>query len=174
MKIEFEMEPVTLKINGQEIVADPNKFHASWLARVIEYGTRRLPNDTHSGEQGATKEELVRKMIADMESGEPMPEKTRAAPKAKADPVRKMARDLATTFLAESLAKAMGKDAKVWAENPKTAHLFRLTEKGAVRFDLAAIDEWMEGYKAKRDFMADAQAALAKVEAKVDLGDLGL
>ena len=104
-----------------------------------------------------------------------------AARQSSADPVRKLAREMATTFLTASLTAALGKDMSVWAKQDKLKALFRFTDKGHARFDLAAVDKWMEANKAKRDYMAEAKAELDKAKAfNVDsdtdalFADLGL
>ena len=101
--------------------------------------------------------------------------------KSSADPVRKLARDMATTFLATTLTAALGKDISVWAKQDKLKTLFRFTDKGSARFDLAAVDQWMEANKGKRDYMAEAKAELDRAKAfNVDsdaealVADLGL
>jgi hypothetical protein len=166
-----------MKVNGQLITIDPAKLHESWVKRCLDYGIRQLINDTYSGEKGQTKYDLCRAMAADMQNGEPMPEKERKASVAKADPVRKLARDLATTALVEIFSRMhKTKEQKVWAEHEKTAKFFRQTEKGALRFDLAQVDAWMETYTA-RNFMAEAKETLDKasdVADDVDWAEFGL
>lgn len=172
--IETTETAFEIKINGEVLVVDLAKMHPTWVAAHLRKAAQRFLNDKYSGESGQTKLDAIRADLADMHKGEAMPERERKASVSTADPVRKMARDLATTFLKTSLEKAMGKDASTWAKNPKTAHLFKTTEKGNVRFDLAAVDAWMVTFAAKQDFMQSARDAMAEAEEQVDLGDLGL
>lgn len=178
MEKTLTLGSVIMRADGQELAMDLSKMHESWLVRIVEYGARRLVNDTYSGEKGAEKVELCRAMIAEMENGAPMPQKERKAPSAsKADPVRKLARDLATTFLTQSLAAKLGKDMAVWAAQESLKTLFTFTEKGNAKFDLQGVDKWMASYVAKRDFMQEAQEQIAKAQsagADLDLSDLGL
>ena len=165
----------TMKVNGVELHFATERMHQSWIERALEYGVRQLVNDTYSGEKGQVKFELCRTMLADMMSGEPMPVKERKSPVARGtDAVRTLARDKATSFLVAGLTKKFGKDMAIWAKQPALQKLFRFTEKGNARFDLAAVDEWMEGaIKAQRDFMQEAREELESAD---DLGleDLGL
>ncbi len=103
-------------------------------------------------------------------------ERQRATGASKVDPVRKLARDMATTFLTQSLTARIGKDMAKWAKEPKLAALFTFTEKGNARFDLQAVDKWMQGFAA-RDFMAEAKVQIESAQsagAGLDLADLGL
>lgn len=178
MEKTLTLGSVIMKADGIELAMDLSKMHESWLVRIVEYGARRLVNDTYSGEKGAEKVECCRAMIAEMENGAPMPQRERkAASASKADPVRKLARDLATTFLTQSLAARLGKDMSVWAAQDSLKALFTFTEKGNAKFDLGGVDKWMASYTAKRDFMAEAQEQIAKAQsagADLDLSDLGL
>lgn len=166
------------KIGGVEFVIDYSKMHPTVVADHLLKAAQRYVNDS----LGSTKDELpsvradmARLAFAEVHSGNPLPVKERkASVTSAADPVRKMARDLATTFLVTQFKAAMPGDEKVWAKNPKTEKFFRATEKGHVRFDLGAVDEWMKAYAAKRDFVAEAKASLESVKEEVDLSDLGL
>lgn len=163
-----------IKIDGKELVVDFAKMDATWIAAHLKKAAQRFLNDKYAGEDAATKFEAISADLHLMHSGAPMPERERKVSSATtADPVRKLAREMATTFLAASLAKKLGKDMSVWAKEPKLAKLFRFTEKGAARFDLGAVDDWMAGYTA-RDFMAEAKAELDKAGSGIDLDDLGL
>ena len=172
---------VEMKVNGHPLRLDTAKLHPTWLDFCLAYGVKQKINDTYSGEKGQTKYDLCAAMIRDMESGEAMPERERKAPQAaKADPVRKMARDLATTFLTARFRAAFKTDdMSVWAKNDKAAKYLRFTEKGSARFDLAKVDEWIDAFAKQdggQDFMAQAKAALAESQALADvaLDDLGL
>lgn len=154
-----------IKINGESLVVDFAKMHPTWIAAHLRKAAQRYLNDKYSGEDAATKLDAIRMDLAEIHKGEPMLDKERKAPQASADPVRKLAREMATTFLAASLTAALGKDMSVWAKQDKLKTLFRFTEKGHARFDLAAVDKWMESNKAKRDYMAEAKAELDKAKA---------
>lgn len=163
-----------IKINGEELSVDFAKMDPTWIAAHLRKAAQRFLNDKYSGETGQTKLDMIKTDLHQMHSGQAMPERERKANVSTSDPVRKMARDLATSFLKTNLEKAMGKDYAKWADNPKTAHLFKMTEKGNVRFDLGAVDAWMESFKDKQDFMQSARDALAEADDALDLGDLGL
>lgn len=172
---------VEMKVNGQPLFLDLSKAHQSWLDFFMAYGAKQKINDTFSQEKGQTKFDLCAAMIRDVESGEPMPERERKAPQAsKADPVRRMARDLAATYLTGRFRAAFKTDdMAVWAKNDKARHFLRFTEKGSARFDLGKLDEWMTAFATAdggRDFMAEARDALATLapQAEVDLSDLGI
>lgn len=174
--MEFKTELKLTQGNGDRVALaiDFGKMHESWVRRCMEYGARRLVNDTYSGEKGDVKVHLCKAMLDDMHNGLPMPEKERkASGVSKADPVRKLARDKASTFLTQSLAKKLGKDMAIWAKEPKLAKLFTFTEKGNAKFDLGAIDEWIKGYTA-RDFVQEAKDELAQAQSDIDFDDLGL
>ena len=170
-----------IKIDGQEFIVDYSTMHPTWVAAHLRKAAQRFLNDKYSGEDGPTKRELIAADLKDIATGAPMPERERKAPSAaKADPVRKMARDLATTFLTARFRAAFKTDDMgVWAKNEKAAKYLRFTEKGSARFDLAKVDEWIDAFAKQeggQDFMAQAQAALAESQAlaEVDLDDLGL
>lgn len=164
-----------MKVNGVELSFDTSRMHETWVKRVLAYGVKQLVNDTYSGERGELKYSLCSAMLEDMMSGKPLEEKARkTAVTGGTDPIRKLARDKATTFLAAGLVAKFGKDMSIWAAQPQLKGLFRFTDKGAARFDLAAVDQWMEGpIKVKRDFMAEAAEELSH-EGDVSLDDLGL
>jgi len=153
---------------------DFTKLHPTWVAAHLKKAAQRYLNDKYSGEKGNDKLELIRLDLADMHKGDPMPERERKVGVAVADPVRKLARQIATTVLTDTFAKVFGKDSKAWAGEAKIAHLFKLTDAGNVRYDLAAVDAWMDGQAkaGKRDYMAEAKAQL-ETPVKVDLADLG-
>lgn len=165
----------TMKVNGVELHFGTARMHESWIARALEYGVKQLVNDTYSGEKGQVKHDLCRAMLADMMNGKPMPVKERKAPTARGiDAVRALAREKATSFLVAGLTKKFGKDMATWAAQPALQKLFRFTEKGTARFDLVAVDVWMEGaIKAQRDFMQEAREELESAE-DIGLEDLGL
>ncbi len=162
----------TIKINGEELVVDFAKMHPTWIAAHLRKAAQRFLNDKYSGEAAADKLAMIKLDLAEMHRGEAMPERERKAPTQSADPVRKLAREMATTFLAASLTAALGKDMSVWAKQPQLAKLFRFTDKGAARFDLGAVDDWMEANKAKRDYMAEAKAEIDRAKAFEDNSDM--
>ena len=169
-------EALVVKIDGIELAMAPRKMHETVLIRALEYGLRRAVNDKYSGEKGATKVELVRKLIADWEAGAELEGRSRGMAKTKVTETRKLARELATSYLTASLSKKLGNDMSAWAKVEKLAKLFRFTDKGAARFDLDAVDAWMEEFAAKdggKDFMAEAVAMLDTPK-DIDLDDLGL
>jgi len=173
--MQFTTELKLTQGNGDRVALaiDFSRMHESWIKRCMEYGARRLVNDTYSGEKGDEKIQLCKLMLDEMHNGQPMATKERKAATSKADPVIKLARDKATTFLTASLTKKLGKDMSTWAKEPKLAKLFSFTDKGNARFDLKAIDEWMKGYTA-RDFVQEAKDELATASDDLDLDDLGL
>lgn len=170
-----------IKIDGQEFIVDFSAMHPTWVTAHLRKAAQRYLNDKHAGVDGPTKRDLVAADLKDMALGNPMPQKERKAPQAaKADPVRKMARDLATTFLTTRFRAAFKTDdMSVWAKNDKAAKYLRFTEKGSARFDLAKVDEWIDSFAEQdggQDFMEQARSALADSEAAedVDLEALGL
>lgn len=178
MEIKFDFEgPVQIKINGQPLHVHPGKMHPTFLARCLEYGIRRHVNDANASLKEDVKLEACTALVAEMNAGkEYVVARQVGSGVVKADPVRKMAREMATDFLTQQLAAKFGKDMNVWAKEEKLAKLFRFTDKGAARFDLEEVDAWMKGFAAKRDFMAEAKAEIERRAnaAKVDLDDLGL
>lgn len=174
--MQFQTELKLTQGNGDRVALaiDFSKMDQTWIKRCLEYGARRLVNDTYSGEKGDDKIALCKAMLDDMHSGKPLAEKERkAATGSKLDPVVKLARDKATTFLAASLTKKLGKDMSKWAAVPQLAKLFSFTEKGNARFDLKAVDEWISNYTA-RDFVQEAKDELAQAQTDIDFDDLGL
>jgi hypothetical protein len=174
-----------IKIDGKELTVDFSKMHASWITAHLRKAAQRYLNDKYSGEDAAIKYEAIAADLHAMHSGAPMPEKERKASVAsKADPVRKLARDLATTDLVATFkrnAKALGADEKAWALHETTAKYFRTTEKGSIRFDLDEVDNYIERAKVRakepKDFLADAKAQIDAASAateNIDLSDLGL
>jgi hypothetical protein len=165
-------------VAGEEFVVDFTRMHPSWVSAHLRKAAQRFVNDGLTGmtqELPSVKADAARKAFAAIHSGEAMPEKIRKAPSvSKIDLVRKLAREKATTFLTARLVKQLGKDMKVWAAQPKLAKLFTFTDKGNARFDLAAVDEWMDGFKSTRDFMAEAADELAIDADESGLDDLGL
>lgn len=178
MEIKFNLEgPVQIKINGQPLHVHPGKMHPSFLARCLEYGIRRHVNDAYASLKDDVKLEACTALVAEMNSGAGFVVTRQAGSGVpKADPVQKMARELATDFLTTQLTAKLGKDMNVWAKEEKLQKLFRFTDKGAARFNLEEVDVWMKAYQAKRNFMAEARVELDRRAAvvKVDLADLGL
>lgn len=163
-----------IKINGQPLTVDFSKMDASWVTAHLKKAAQRFLNDKYSGEEAAIKFECIAADLHEMHSGRVMPKVERRAAQSKADPVMKLARDKATTFLTAQLTAKLGKDMSVWAKNEKLAKLFTFTEKGNAKFDLAAVDQWIKEYTAKRDFVQEAKDELAMATDGVDLDDLGL
>lgn len=173
MNLETTEHLFTITINGQDLEVDFSRMHPTVIAAHLKKSAQRFLNDKYSGESGQTKLDLVRADLHLFHSGAPMPERERKASVSKADPVQALARDKAATFLATALTAKLGKDMSVWAKQPQLAKLFRFTEKGAARFDMAALDQWIADYKA-RDFIAEAREELAQATAGMDFADLGL
>jgi len=156
---------VTLKINGQELNVDLSKAHETWIEHLLTYGARRFPNDSFSGEKGQTKYDLVRDLLAEIESGEPKPEKTRSRASAPADPIEALAfktakGDLLARFKMETGA---GKIADIVAAgNAAVNKYFRETENGPVWNEEEVknfIDRMAEAKK--RDYRAEAKTMLS-------------
>ena len=157
---------VTLKINGQEITADTNKMHESWIEKCLAYGVRRLPNDTYSSEKGATKYDLVKGLIADMESGEPAPVRMQGSGGTPKDPVEALARKNAKADLT-GMFRAITEATKAvdFAQHEKVAPFFNMMERdtGLVAvWNEETVGAWMakQAESGKRDYMADAKALL--------------
>lgn len=168
---------VTLKINGQEIHADTEKFHESWIEKCLAYGVRRLPNDSYSGEKGGTKFDLVKALIKDMESGEAAPVRVQGTGRSSADPVQSLARknakaDLSGMFRAvTSATKAID-----FAKHEKVAPFFNMVEREsgevAAVWNEETVTAWMMKQKEakKRDYLADAKAIIeSATDAEDDL-----
>lgn len=174
--MDYQTELKLTQANGDKVLLgiDFAKMHESWIKRCMEYGARRLVNDTYSGEKGDEKVALCKAMLDEMHNGKPMQVRERKAPTgSKVDPVQRLARDKATTFLTAQLTAKLGKDTAVWAKNEKLAKLFSFTEKGNAKFDLGAVDQWIKDFD-KRDFVQEAKDELAMATDGVDLDDLGL
>jgi hypothetical protein len=168
---------VTLKINGQEIHADTDKMHESWIAKCLAYGVRRLPNDTYSGDKGATKYDLVSKLIADMESGEPAPVRVQGSGRSPANPIEALARKNAKADLT-GMFRAVTECTKAvdFAQHPKVAPFFNRSVKDGVEsavWNEDSVSSWMgkQAKAGKRDYLADAKAVIESanaVEADLD------
>lgn len=165
---------VTLKINGQEIHADTDKFHESWIAKCLAYGVRRLPNDSFSGEKGELKYDRVKLLIADMESGKEAPVRVSSG-KSSVDPVTALARKTAKATLT-NMFKAITKAGKAldFAKHEKCAPFFTIKEledKTTVAvWKEETVTAWMTKQKdsGKIDFMADAKAYIEATKAVAD------
>lgn len=152
---------VTFKINGAEIHVETDKMHETWINRCLEYGVRRLVNDTFSAEKGNVKFDLCRSMAAEMQSGKPIAEKVSRA-KVDSDPVTSLAVKTAKQDLL-AIFKKLTSCAKIedMAKHEKIAPYF--AEVGG---KLAWADDKVLAYigkqkeSGKRDYMADAQTAL--------------
>lgn len=161
----MEFQKVELKVNGQTLVVDPNKLHPTWLQKVVEYGCRRFPNDSFSGEKGQTKFDLVAGLLNDMQSGEPMPERTPRRSAAPKDPIAALAFKTAKTLLLD-IFKTRTERSKIadivdFGDEAINAY-FRDTDNGPV-WNEESIYAFIEKQKeaGKRDFMKEAEAALA-------------
>ena len=159
---------VMLKINGQELQADTSKMDESWIAKCLAYGVRRLPNDTYSGEKGATKYDLVSKLIADMESGEPAPVRVQGSGRSPANPVEALARKNAKADLTGMFRAVTDKTKAIdFAQHEKVAPFFTIVKGDSPEQDRAVWNEetvtaWMAKQKdaKKRDYLADAAAII--------------
>ncbi len=170
---------VTLKINGQEIEANTDKFHESWIAKCLAYGVRRLPNDSYSGEKGKTKFDLVKALIADMESGKEAPVRVQGSGKSSADPVVSLARKNAKADLTGMFRAVTGATkAMDFALHEKVAPFFNIVKGDTDKDNRAVWNEetvtaWMGKQKeaGKRDYAADAKAIIesaASAESDLD------
>ena len=162
---------VTLKINGQELQADTDKMHETWIAKCLAYGVRRLPNDTYSGEKGATKYDLVSKLIADMESGEPAPVRVQGSGRSPADPVEALARKNAKADLTGMFRAVTGATKAVdFATHEKVAPFFTMVEREsgvAAVWNEETVTAWIaKQFNAKkRNYLADAEAVISGANA---------
>ena len=169
---------VTLKINGQEIQANTDKMHESWIAKCLAYGVRRLPNDTYSGDKGAVKYDLVSKLIADMESGEPAPVRVQGSGRAPSNPIEALARKNAKADLTGMFRAVTGETkAIMFAQHEKVAPFFTVVKGDSPEQDRAVWNEetvtaWIAKQKdaKKRDYMKDAKSIIESAsEAEADL-----
>lgn len=166
---------VTLKINGQEIHADTDKFHESWIAKCLAYGVRRLPNDSYSGEKGGTKFDLVKALIADMESGKEAPVRVQGTGRASADPIVSLARKNAKADLTGMFRAVTGATKAIdFAVHEKVAPFFSVDtlEDGTHRatWNEDVVTAWMLKQKdsKKRDYLADAKAIIESATSAED------
>ncbi len=167
---------VTLKINGQEIVCDTDKLHESWRAKCLAYGVRRLPNDTYSGEKGALKYDMVKKLIADMESGNEAPVRVQGAGRSPADPVDALARKNAKADLTGMFRAVTGATKAIdFAAHEKVAPYFTVGEhvdNGPFAvWNEETVTTWMakQAESGKRDYQADAKAIIESAANESDL-----
>ena len=163
---------VTLKINGQELQADTDKMHETWIAKCLAYGVRRLPNDSYSGEKGKVKYDLVKALIADMESGKPAPVRAVGQGRTPADPVAALARKTAKATLTNMFKAVTGAGKALdFASHEKCAPFFTIK----VQDDNTKIAVWKEETvtawiakqkeSGKTDFIAEAKAFLEAAKA---------
>lgn len=178
--------PVT--VAGQEFVVDFGLMHPTWIEAHLRKAAQRYVNDSLTGMAGelpSVKAEAARLMFAEIHNGEAKAEKQRkAASVSKADPVLALARDLATTDLVAMLNKnkhVFGADEKAWAKHTATEKYFKVSEKGRVTFNLAAMDEYIAKAVTRKndpaDFMAIARERVdsaTTIAENVDLADFGL
>lgn len=169
---------VEMKTNGETILIDTAKFHQTWLARVIEYGARRLVNDTYSGEKGQEKVNLCRAMVREMESGvEYAPTRAARGTKVDADPVLSLALKNAKAGLVAQFQKHAPDCRKIvdLLAHPKigervAAYFMAQTGDKAPTWKDSAVIQWMEQIKdhpdpSKRiDYMADAERLLGAAD----------
>lgn len=165
----MKFETVTLKIKDTagkivEVQADPNKFHETWLAKVVEYGTRRFPNDSYSAIKGDNKVDMVKALVKEMESGEAMPERVRksAAP---SDPIGALVDKNAKADLMAVFKHRTGKGriADIVADSDTAINAyFNETESGH-SWNQEAVAKFVAKQKeaGKKDYRADAEAMLA-------------
>jgi hypothetical protein len=166
---------VTLKINGQEIHCETDNFHESWIAKCLAYGVRRLPNDSYSGEKGATKYDLVKALVGDMMSGKPAPERVKGTGRSSGDPVEALAYKNAKADLTAMFRKVTGfTKAADFATHEKVAPFFttHTSEGGTVStvWNMDNVAAWMtKQFEAgKRDYMGDAKATIEAVDTVED------
>lgn len=178
--------PVT--IAGQEFVVDFGLMHPTWVEVHLRKAAQRYVNDSltaMAGELPSVKAAAAALAFGEIHSGEAKAEKPRkAASISKADPVTALARDLATTDLTAMLNKnkhVFGQDEKTWAAHSATAKYFKVSEKGRVTFNMAAMDEYIAKAVTRKndpvDFVAIAQERVNSAETiadDVDLSDFGL
>lgn len=162
---------VTLKINGQELQADTDKMHESWIAKCLAYGVRRLPNDTYSGEKGEVKHDLVKKLLADMQSGEAAPVRVQGAGRSPANPVEALARKNAKADLTGMFRAVTGATKAIdFAKHEKVAPFFNMVEREtgeAAVWNEESVTSWITKQKEskKRDYLKDAKAIIESANA---------
>jgi hypothetical protein len=163
---------VELKINGMPLVADTDKMHQSWVDQCLMYGVRRYVNDSHSGAKGQDKYDACRMMIADMVSGEAMPERVRKTGGSSADPVEQLAMRNARAALTALFKRVTGKAKAVdMATHEKVAPFFAVADGKATWVD-ETVRAWVDKQAAdgKVDYFADAQATIDMADDDDDAG----
>ena len=171
MTNETQDRIVTLKIKDSEGAAVPikldlDKLHGTWIAKLLEYGARRFPNDTHSAAKGDEKVDAIKLMVREMEKGGEAPERVAGSGGSSGDPIKTLAlknakADLTALFRAVTDAtKALD-----FAKHEKVAPFFKVVEDRATWID-ETVEAWMakQAESGKRDYMADAKAT-------VEMGD---
>lgn len=160
------------KINGQPIAYDPAKMHESWLIAFLEKGMQRFANDKYSGEKGQTKFDLCAEIARQANSGDEMPEAERGSRRASvpddvALAIRNAKADLTVRF---KRLTGEGKIANMVAADKRVAKYFE--EKGDnVVWKDDAVQTWIDKQKESgtRDYLAEAQAALAVDVEEIDI-----
>lgn len=163
---------IELRINAANGKDDPTKWeyvrldlakaHPSWLARFMDYGSRRLLNDTFSAEKGMTKVELVRGLVADIESGEETTAR-RAKATVTLNDVEALALANAKADLTIMFKKATGlaKLADMAQASEKVAAYLEVGKDGKASWRNDAVMAWVEGRKAQgKDYLAEAEAVI--------------
>ena len=155
------------KVSGEFLPILPEKVDNTWLVEMLRYGAQRKINDMFAG-QGAEKLEMAKAQVQAINKGEAKPEQVRRSGGATADPVRKMARNMARDLLTLAFKKKTGlaKLADMAETSDKIAAYFHITDD-KITWNMQAIDAFMETKPGGRDFMAEADAAL-KVEVDLD------
>lgn len=175
MAMEFNLvgeTVVELKINvaqgkdspakWERITIDLGKAHASWLGRFMEYGTRRLLNDTFSQEKGQVKVDLVRDLVREIESGEET-QARRARATVTLNDVEALALANAKADLTIMFKKATGmaKLADMAEASEKVAAYLEVGKDGKASWKNDAVMAWVEGRKAQgKDYLAEAEAVI--------------
>lgn len=177
-----------VKIGGQDFVVDFSKMHPGWVALHLRKAAQRFVNDGLTGLAGelpSVKAAEAGRLFGMIHSGEaPQAKERKAASVTRADPVRKLARDLATTELLATLKKNaghFGSDEKAWAVHPATAKYFKVSDKGRVTFIWDEVDSYIIRAKEREnnpaDFMAIAQAQIDEagtIADDIDLDAMGI
>lgn len=144
----------------RELTVDPRLAHETWLAKVIEYGVRRFPNDTYSAMKGDTKVDAIRAMLRDMESGEELVQRVRVA-SAPSDPVAFAAGKAAKAdlLIVFRMRTEKTKIADMAGADDAVAAYFVKREDGSFVWKEDAIAAFIVKQKeaGKRDYMADAE-----------------
>ena len=171
-KVELPSRVVELKINGTPIHIDPSKMHASWVAKCLAYGMRRLPNDTHSGLKGVVKYDSIVLMAEEMQSGHGAPMRIVGGGSTPTDPIGALAMKNAKQDLTAMFKQVTGKGKAIdFAMHEKVAPFFTVDEKeGRATWVNATVDKWIakQAESGNRDYKAEAKATLEGDDKLVD------